>query len=944
MNISDKKYIIGIDLGTTNSAVSYVDLSSDAGGNKRRINIFHMPQLTGAGEVSSLPVLPSFLYIPGPYDISDEALVLPWKKEIRTDEDKNFVGAFARDHGAKIPSRLVSSAKSWLCHAKADRLAPILPWGASDDIRKISPVSATAAYLSHMRYAWNSSRKDEDELYFENQMIVLTVPASFDEVARELTLTAAKMAGLTNVTLLEEPLAAFYSWLIVHEDDWRRYVAPGALILVCDVGGGTTDFTLISLEETEFSPRFERIAVGDHLILGGDNIDLALAGLIEKRVGRKTLSLTADRWKMLCHQCRQAKEEILDGHTDTKAITLMGEGSRLIADTVSATLSREDVERTVVEGFFPFAAPGKTSETAARKGITEFGLPYEYEPSITRHLGQFLDRHKKDVIACLNKKNALPDLILFNGGSLKAPVIRKRICLALNRWFQKEDGNLPEILDNPVPDLAVALGAAYYGLVKTGQGVRVGSGSPRAFYLGIDKHVDDEKAQPVPAAPADAKKYAVCLVERGLEEGSRIQLAGNQFDVLTNRPVSFDIYSSSFRAGDRCGDLIEIDDSLTPLAPLHTVIQFGKKGSRTDIPIDIEAGYTEIGTLAVWCRSLTSNHRWKLGFKLRDTAAFINVKETEIFDDALIERVSKEIHAVFAAPTDKENGKFVDALVKTVASIVKRDKTRWPLSLIRHMADTLLEEMDVRTKSPLFESRWLNLAGFCLRPGFGESFDDLRVKKLWKIHGQGPAFPKHLQVRSEWWILWRRVAGGLTAGQQRQFVQEITPLLMPKKDKKIKLPPQEQLEIWMALANMEHLMAKEKTKWGGHLLSMLRPKKTKPQYFWALARLGARELLYGPVDRVTPAGVVSAWITTVLAQNWRNPVPVGAMLAQLARKTGDRIRDLDPAVIGRVTAWMSHHGIAAEHMRLLSEVVPMAQQEESTIFGESLPSGIVLRS
>ncbi|GBC61075.1 molecular chaperone DnaK [Desulfonema ishimotonii] len=307
MDLLDKHYIIGIDLGTTNSAVSYVDLTSD--GDNSRIKIFRVPQLTGAGEFSRLPVLPSFLYIPGEYDISKEALAIPWKSE-----DDNFAGAFARDHGAKVPFRLVSSAKSWLCHTRADRRARILPWGAKQEVRKVSPVQATACYLSHIRRAWNSTRGDDAERYLENQLITITVPASFDEVARDLTIEAATMAGLPNVTLLEEPLAAFYSWLIGHEEQWSEYVSPGELILVCDVGGGTTDFTLITLREADGSPRFERIAVGDHLILGGDNIDLALARRVEMRMSRKKkLSLSADRWKSLCHQCRQAKEIILGG-------------------------------------------------------------------------------------------------------------------------------------------------------------------------------------------------------------------------------------------------------------------------------------------------------------------------------------------------------------------------------------------------------------------------------------------------------------------------------------------------------------------------------------------------------------------------------------------------------------------------------------------------------
>jgi molecular chaperone DnaK (HSP70) len=317
LNPDEQRYIIGIDLGTTNSAISYVDRQA-AGAQARRIRLFTIPQMTGPGEITRRTVLPSFLYIPGDYDISKEAIDPLW-----CNPDGQFAGTYARDHGAKVPARLVSSAKSWLCHNAVDRKAPILPWGAGQEVRKVSPVTATAAYLSHIRTAWNRNQSD-DEGYLENQLVIITVPASFDEVARELTLEAAAQAGIGNVILLEEPLAAFYSWLMTHEKQWRDHVQPGELILVCDVGGGTTDLTLIYLRDVDGHPRFERIAVGDHLILGGDNIDLALARHLQSQFPNRQVSLEGDRWKSLCHQCRQAKEVLLDGSAESQKITLMG--------------------------------------------------------------------------------------------------------------------------------------------------------------------------------------------------------------------------------------------------------------------------------------------------------------------------------------------------------------------------------------------------------------------------------------------------------------------------------------------------------------------------------------------------------------------------------------------------------------------------------------------
>ena len=923
----DKRYIIGIDLGTTNSAVSYVDLAQDT--PKQKIRIFKIPQLTGPGEITRLTVLPSFLYSPGSYDIAHESIVIPWKKE--KSGDRNFVGAFARDHGAKVPARLVSSAKSWLCHSNVDRKARILPWGAGNEVYKVSPVQATSAYLEHIKNAWNVTMAENEENYLENQMIILTVPASFDEVARDLTVEAAEMAGYRDVTLLEEPLAAFYSWLIRHGGQWRKYVRPNELILVCDVGGGTTDFTLITLQELEGSPRFERIAVGDHLILGGDNMDLALARRIEMRFSQRKMSLNTDRWKALCHQCRQAKEAILAGAEQSHKITLMGEGSQLIAGTLAAKLDRKELEETIVDGFFPLADSGVMPQKKTRSGISEFGLPYEQEPAITRHLCWFLEQHREDVQKILGRDSTAPDLILFNGGALKPGVIQEKIRAAIRHWFGETNSEYPKMLENPDHDLAVALGASYYGLVKIGKGVRVGCGSARAYFLGISTR--DENTGVINTG------QALCLVERGLDEGSHIELKDHKFEVLANQPVTFDIYSSSYRSGDRCGDLVTIDDSMTALSPLQTVVQFGKKGVSQQVPVQIEADFTEIGTLAIWCRSLISNHRWQLQFQLREDSPPSDVSDLEIFDEAIVAQALKKIENAFS---NKIETGPLESLSKEIADIVERPREKWPLSLIRKLADGLLKNRSSKNISPVHESRWLNLTGFCMRPGFAEGFDVQRMAKLWKIYPEGMRFSKNPQVRSEWWILWRRVAGGLKPGHQRQFSQDLTPLMMPRKGGKIKINPQERMEIWMALANMELLHVKDKIKWGRQLMTEISGRNVKPQLLWSLSRFGARTLLYGPIDRVVGPDEVSQWIETILKINLVNPKPVGIALAQMARKTGDRTRDVDEQLIRRIIAWMDQDKFFIDHKRYLEEMVPMEKQEMSAIFGESLPAGLVM--
>ncbi|MGA9264287.1 MAG: Hsp70 family protein [Desulfobacterales bacterium] len=925
-DVEDRRFIIGIDLGTTNCAAAYVDLQEKKTSGKG-IRIFKVPQLTGPGQVNRLPLLPSFLYIPGEYDIPEDAVVRLWE-----DQETTLVGTYARDQGALVPDRLVSSAKSWLCHSNVDRRARILPWGAAAEIPKISPVMATAAYLKHIRLAWNSAWGPDESLHLENQFVVVTVPASFDEVARELTLEAAKTAGIDTVVLLEEPLAAFYSWLMQHENNWRQYVQPGELILVCDVGGGTTDFTLIVLRDVEGSPRFERIAVGDHLILGGDNIDLALARQVEAQLTGTRRSMSTDRWKALCHQCREAKEALLSGTATNFKVTLMGEGSRLIAGTQRVDLDKAVVAKLVLEGFFPTDTEDVRQPASERKGITEFGLPFEQEPAITRHMKWFLDRHRNDVSKILQGSTAAPDLVLYNGGSLKPAEIQARIRVALQNWYAIQDSELPKVLENPDLDLAVAFGAAYYGLVKIGAGVRVGSGSPRAYYLGVARH---DQGQPKPH-----DREVMCIVERGLDEGSTIPLEDKAFDVLTNQPVSFDIFSSSYRSGDRSGDLVRIDDSFTALPPLQTVVQYGKKGTQKAIPVKIEAEYTEVGTLALWCRSRISEHRWKLQFQLRETATPEAADDAQILELAVVETARDLLNRVLSG--DDKSG--AEKLAKKLSRIVDLPRDDWPLGFIRSLADDLLDLTPVRNKGPDFESAWMNLLGFCLRPGIGESLDRQRLQRLWKLYQNGPVHGKNPRVRLEWWIMWRRVAAGLTPGQQRQFFQDLSTVFFEKKAAAKRVTPQERLEIWMTAANLEKLYSKDKVRLGRQLLTEISARKPKSQHLWALSRLAARELLYGPADRTIPPAEAARWIDQLIDYSWSNPTIAGRTISQMARKTGDRARDLDEERRHRVLEWMALNELTEDLKRRVMEITPPARNDQTAMFGESLPLGIILRT
>lgn len=942
MDFQDKRYVVGIDLGTTNSAVSYADLTdidtkSAGTGIGNEIKVFKVPQLTGPGEFSLVPVLPSFLYIPGKYDVSKKALKHPWKKE-----NDLFAGLFAREHGAQVPSRLVSSAKSWLCHSRADREAPILPWG-SQNVDKISPVKATSEYLRHIRKAWNHFIKDED-LFLENQFTVITVPASFDEAAREYTLKAAREAGFgKNITLLEEPLAAFYAWVTRHEHDWQSHVKPDDLILVCDVGGGTTDFTLISLKEAEGSPRFERVAVGDHLILGGDNIDFTLARYVASKFTQKA-NLTPDQWKTLSYKCRTAKEKLLldspeNDEENRVRIVLRGEGRSLIANTLSADLEKNELEDILCKGFFPDVEPGLVNSEKSGKAIAEFGLPYEQEPAITRHIIWFLERHRESVKAILGKP-PIPDHILFNGGSLKPSVFQNKIRSAIGKWFSCENHALPAVLDNRDPDLSVALGASYYGLVKQGIGVRVGSGSPRSYYIGIasDNFQNKHRSQNE-TCDATCEKI-MCVVERGLDEGSLIQLPEMEFEVVTNQPVLFSMFSSSFRSGDKSGDILQVDDSLTPLPPLKTVIKFGKKGESKRIPVKVEAEYTEMGTLAMWCRSSVSSHRWKLQFQLREPQIG-ETKESEVYDDDTVNNVRNLLTDAFSGSADNAR---LSSVVKNMEKLVETKRNKWPLSFLRAVADHLIENVKWRQNSPEHEIRWLNLTGFCIRPGFGDAFDEARIPKLWKVYLQRSLFPKAKQNAVEWWIFCRRIAGGLTAGQQRQFFQDVSSYLLANNGAGKKVPKQEMTEVWMAAANMERLLVKDKIALSKKLIPQLKPGKTPHQMFWALSRIGARELLYGSVDRVVPAQEVERWTKRLMKINWKPKDQVAAALAQILRKTGDRTRDVSQGIIQIMVPWFEQMQAPQKSLDMIQTVIPIESADEASIFGESLPQGLILRN
>ncbi len=607
--MASSRFVVGIDLGTTNSALAYVDTGAgDA--EALRPQLLPVPQVVQPGEVAERPLLPSFLYLPGPNELPAGSLKLPW------DATRDFAaGEFARQQGSLVPTRLVTSAKSWLCHPGIDRKAPVLPWKAPEGGRRVSPLEATVHYLKHLAEAWNAKLgADRPENRLENQDVVLTVPASFDAAARELTVEAARAAGLQHVTLLEEPQAAFYAWIDASRDGWRKQVKVGDAVLVCDVGGGTTDLTLIAVSEEEGQLALTRVAVGDHILLGGDNMDLALAHTVAQSFAGRNVKLDAGQMLMLWHGCRQAKEQLFaNPKLASTPVTVLGRGSKVIAGTIKGELTRADVERVLVEGFFP---PCPLDAQPARQrtvGLQEIGLPYASDPAVTKHLAHFLHRHAGDLAKKAGrggKERHVPTAILFNGGVFKADPLRERVVSVLDDWGK---GSAVKVLPSADLDLAVARGAAYYGLVRRGKGVRIRGGTARVYYVGVETSLPA-----VPGAPPPLK--ALCVVPYGMEEGTETDVPGQEFGLVVGAPAEFRFFGSTVRRGDTAGTLVEEwEDEIQELGPLQTTLEAPDKAGQI-VPVHLHSKVTAVGTLELWCISRDGKQRWKLELNVRERA------------------------------------------------------------------------------------------------------------------------------------------------------------------------------------------------------------------------------------------------------------------------------------------------------------------------------------
>ena len=946
------QYVVGIDLGTTHTVVAYAPLTAMAGGPPAAladIRLFDIEQLVAPGEVAALPLLPSVRFHAAPGELAAGALQLPWPADVDAGLAPVVMGQFARQLGAQVPGRLVASAKSWLSHAAVDRLAPILPWGAPDDVPKVSPVEASASYLRYVRTAWNWRFPDS---LLELQELVLTVPASFDEAARALTLSAARQAGLPQLRLLEEPQAVFYDWLLRHRSRLAEELAQTRLVLVCDVGGGTTDLSLIKVALVDGQPQLTRIGVGDHLMLGGDNMDLALAHRVEARMAATAgdapaAPLSASRLAQLMDRCRAAKEQLLAADAPEQTpVTLLGGGARLVGGSRSVTLAREEVEHLIVDGFFP-RVEADAQARQSRSGIVAFGLPYARDPAITRHIADFLRQHGE----------AMPDTLLLNGGVFRSQVLVNRLAQTLGAWR----GEPLRLLHNDNPDVAVARGAVAYALSQQGLAPRIGGGSARSYFLRLDDSKDAAKAR------------GICILPRGSEAGQEVLLTDRSFALRLGQPVRFQLFSSvadaAGQAPSRPGELVALnEDAFVRLPPLVMVLQAAAgtaDPARQDIPVQLATSLTEVGTLELHCVSLLdASQRWLLEFDLRqagaDRADGCAPADRQAAAHAA-EAIAK-IDRIFGATRQQVNPKEVTQLRAQLERLLG-DRAQWTTPVLRQLFDALWQRARGRRRSAEHERVWLNLAGYGLRPGFGDPLDAWRVQQLWTLHPSGVQYPSDKQVCAEWWTLWRRAAGGLAAPDQLRLLDDFAFNLQINEmndeglDDSAAKPVKGSHDDMLRLgASLERIPAAYKTEIGAWLLGRLQAARaaSNPRAghdsasdsltLWALGRIGARQPFYGSPHDVVPAETVVTWIATLLALDWKRIEAAAFAAVNLARVTDDRARDLPLALREQVMARLKTINAPSSWIEMVRHRVELDAATERRVLGESLPPGLKLIS
>jgi molecular chaperone DnaK (HSP70) len=909
MNKSDaSRYVIGIDLGTTNCALSYVD--TKAGKDAPPVSLA-IPQWETEGTTVAGEMLPSFYYVPVKAEHRRGQLKLPFHQ---ASEPPDFaVGRLARLKASLVPGRVVHSAKSWLCHGGVSREDRILPWHSDEVIgdERRSPIEVSAAYLEHLRLAWDAALGD-----FAAQDVTITVPASFDEVAQRLTLDAAAMAGFdrARVRLLEEPQAAFYYWLS------KQGQTPTGTVLICDIGGGTSDFSLFNVEAGAGGrPDIERIAVSEHLLLGGDNIDLALAHALERKMVGEGRKLSSRQWAQLVFESRKIKEKALSemgaAGSDELFVSVAGEGASLFASTLTASLTRAEIEAQILDGFLP-RCDRDAQPRKQRSGLLQLGLPYAQDTAMTRHLAAFLAGRRVDAV-------------LFTGGTLKPPFVRERLVALISEW----QGQAPLVLDNDAMDLAVAHGAACYGAVLRREVGRIKSGYPRSLYI--------------EAARAGGAHALVCVVPKGFDGHAPLSIEGLGLKVRTDRPVRFQLFSSIKRDKDAIGDVVPLDaDMFHPLAPLHTKLDLagGKSKGDTLVDIALEVRLSETGILQL--TAAAGERRWQLDFNVRAAAQQLESDRaqssplvSQTIPEAKLKVARDKLDSFFGkrklAEFEADNPKY---LVRDLEEVVGRSREDWDTPFLRSLWPHLEQGLTRRGRSLGHEVSWLYLAGYSLRPGYGYELDEWRVAELWRAWELGMSFSKERQVEEQWWIMWRRVAGGLTRDQQDAIFAKIFPMVLKGEASSH--------EVYMLAGSLERLEMSKKIRLGNQLVQHIAfgKKQYLEQRMWALGRIASRVPLYGGPESIVRPKFIGDWFRELEGLDMSRPPYKGLLqfLAQAGRMVGDREFDLPEDLREAFLEKLVKSGATEEQQRVVREHVAVDTAARAQLFGESLPTGLVL--
>ncbi len=932
--MASPRFLVGIDLGTTNTVVAYCEITDNL--EQSEVSLFDIDQLIGPGEVVRKPLLPSFRYHPAVGQISPSDLTLPWDNEpVAGDINNVIVGEWARELGAKVEGRQVSSAKSWLSHQAVDRNSDILPWAGAQDVDKVSPVIASASYLNHIRQAWNY-RHPSNKL--EDQDVVVTVPASFDETARKLTLEAAELAGLKKIVLLEEPQAVCYDWYARHQQTAANELKDLPLILVCDVGGGTTDLSLIEAKFTHDDLALDRIGVGEHLMLGGDNLDLALAHLAESRFSQNK-KLTAASLTKLIQQTRKAKENLLSTSApDEVKITMLGSGSKLLGGTKSIALSKQEVHQIALDGFFPLSDFSEVPDKR-RSAVVEFGLPYVADPAVSKHVAEFLTQHQQVSRAALgiedDKQNAIPVGLLLNGGVFNSDLVTERVTTLLSDWR----GAPVTVLDNPHPDWSVALGAVAFGKARRGAQLKIGGGAARSYFL----HLQEKNKM----------GKALCLLAKGTEEGHEIRLSGRRFSLTLGEPVRFNLLTSTHdtltnNTAIQNGVMVDVDpDLFAPLPPYITTLEGEgaelQANQKERVEVQLACQLTEVGTLKMECVSAEDDSkRWELEFEVRN-------KQTDDSEQVKLHPKLNEckelIARLYSGNKKSAEGKEIKTLAKDLEKkLGKRDE--WDFTTLRQLFDTFAQGRKRRRRSEQHEKNWLRLAGFALRPGFGDPTDSWRIEQVWGLYQQNIQFKNH-QGWTDWWVFWRRIAGGLSQEQQETILADIAKYLHPgamKNPQSAKAAQEMGYESMVRLsASLEHLEVEDKVLLATWFLSKaINQNQFEQAHWWAMGRLASRTPLYGSQHNVIPREQAEQWLPKLLEQNWLKEPMIAFAAVMICRKTGDRLFDISDDYREQVLTKLKQSKVPESWVSLVEEVKELSESESKRVFGDALPSGLTL--